>query len=445
MWSTIAHNQVYVTPDNGHSCPSGSTCHNLSYYISQPHTYFTSNTTIIFMSGEHQLNRQEPVIVVGADNLTLEGRGDWIEGPEENVMLSTAIIRCTSGKGGFAFSNSLSITIRGLTFLTCGTEIHDNKGKAYAVIFVVNVVQFKFHQNSMQGSKVGFQLLIDKCNKVQVTNSSFFHTNHSQYLNPSSAAINCTYGGSGAAMFTTISQLEVSDSNFTKSCSENTCKLCFGSVTSNQVHNATFTHLTLFKFQARFAGIYAVQPTFLTITKSTFKQGKGTGIFISAEKSPGYFLTIQETHLLHNSLGHSAENTLMYVHCNPNPQQKTNTFLLLSSQIVQTVKTDLLTNDIGIVIEGCQYVLIENLFVEIEQFNTGVLINTDFYLQSGKTVQTHFKISNSSFMRNRNMQSVLLIRNVQGQISNSKFSNNFNGLSVVTLTASKVIFTNCSI
>ena len=379
VWSTIAQNQVYVTPDNGHSCPLGSTCHNLSYYISQPDTYFTSNTTIIFMSGEHQLNKQDPVMVVGADNLTLEGRGEWIEGPEENVMLSTAIIRCTSGNGGFAFSNSLSITIRGLTFLTCGTEIHDNKGKAYAVIFVVNVVQFKFHQNSMQGSKVGFQLLIDKCNKVQVTNSSFFHTNHSQYLNPSTAAINCTYGDTGAAMFITISQLEVSDSNFTKSCSEKACEPCFGPITYNQVFNATFTRLTFFKFQARFAGIYAVQPTFLTITKSTFKQGKGTGIFISAEKSPGYFLTIQETHLLNNGLGHSAEDTLIYVRCNPNPQQKINIVQLLSSQIIQTVKTDLLTDGLGILIDDCQYVVIENLVVQLQHLNIGLMINTGFY------------------------------------------------------------------
>ena len=30
VWSTIAQRQVYVTPDNNsHSCPSGSTCHNL--------------------------------------------------------------------------------------------------------------------------------------------------------------------------------------------------------------------------------------------------------------------------------------------------------------------------------------------------------------------------------------------------------------------------------
>ena len=345
-------------------------------------------------------------MVVRADNLTLEGRGDWIEGPEENVMLSTAIIRCTSGNGGFAFIKSVSITIHGLTFLTCGTETYNSmymSRPVYAAILVGNLFQFEFHQNSMQGSKVGFQLLVINCSKVQVTNSSFFHTNHSQYLNPSSAPINCTYGESGVAMFATISQLEVSDSNFTKSCSEDTCKLCFGPVSSNQVYNATFTRLTFFKFQANFAGISAIQPTFLTITKSIFKQGKGTGIYISAEKSPGYFLTIQETHLLNNGLGHSAEDTLIYVRCNPNPQQKINIVQLLSSQIIQTVKTDLLTDGLGILIDDCQYVVIENLVVQLQHLNIGLMINTGFYPQSGRTVQTHFEIRNSSFVRNGHM------------------------------------------
>ena len=363
------------------------------------------------MSGEHKLNRQEPVIVVGADNLTLEGQGDWIEGPEENVMLSTAIIRCTSGNGGFAFIKSVSITIHGLTFLTCGTETYNSmymSRPVYAAILVGNLFQFEFHQNSMQGSKVGFQLLVINCSKVQVTNSSFFHTNHSQYLNPSSAAINCTYGYTGAAIFLNISQLEVCDSSFTKSCSEDTCKHCFGPVTSNQVYNATFARLTLFKFQAKFGGIYAAQPTFLTITKSILKQGKSTGIFITAESSPGYFLTIQETQmsnngLSNNGLGHSAQDILLLVHCNPNPQQKINIVQLLSSQIIQTVKTDLLTDGLGILIDDCQYVVIENLVVQLQHLNIGLMINTGFYPQSGRTVQTHFEIRNSSFVRNGHM------------------------------------------
>ena len=234
-------------------------------------------------------------MVIGANDLTLEGRGEWIEGPEENVMLSTAIIRCTSGIGGFAFFDSSSITIRGLTFLTCGTKIFHSTYMSfpvYAVMLVVSVLQFEFNQNSMQESKAEYTLLVEECKElVQVTNSSFFYTNHSKYLNPSSAVIHCAKGGgTSVAMFAHIFQLEVSNSNFTNSCSEELCNQCVGSIVSDQVHNATFTRLTLFKFQARSAGIIVQQPTLLAITKSIFKQGKGAGISISAETSPGYFL-----------------------------------------------------------------------------------------------------------------------------------------------------------
>ena len=331
VWSTCttALNHVYVTPDNGHSCPSGSICHNLSYYVSNPDTYFRSNTIVIFMNGEHQLNKQEPILIEGAHNLTLEGRGEWKAGSEENVMLSTAVIRCTSGIGGFKFIHSSSVTIRGLTFLTCGTKITYNT----AVIFVRNVSQFEFHQNSMQGSKVGFLLQVSNCSEVQVTNSSFFDTNHIQNLNPSSAQINYTFGGSsGVAKFVCISMLMVTNSNFTKCCSEST-----------------------------------------------------------------------------------------------------------------TVKTNLHSDgDLGILINQCKFVHIENLVVQLQHLNTGLMINTH-YVKSKVLIRTRFKILNSRFVRNSHMQSILLLRNVLGEIHNSNFSNNFNGLSVVTLTGSRVMFTNCSI
>ena len=139
------------------------------------------------MNGEHQLDKQEPVMVVGADNLTLEGRGEWIAGPEENVMQSTAVINCTSGKGGFTFINSSSITIWGLTFLTCGTKSYPQDisyysfiGKSalpmtpYAAIFVMNVKRFQFCRNSIQDS-AGFGLLVYQCDEVKVSNCSFFN------------------------------------------------------------------------------------------------------------------------------------------------------------------------------------------------------------------------------------------------------------------------------
>ena len=397
------------------------------------------------MSGEHQLNRQEPVMVIGANDLTLEGRGEWIEGPEENVMLSTAIIRCTSGIGGFAFFGSSSITIRGLTFLTCGTNNNEFwSGPVYAVVFVMNVFQFEFHQNSMQESKVKDTLFVDNCNKVQVSNSSFFHTNHSQYLNPSSAAINCTNGrDTSVAMFGNIFQLEVSNSNFTKSCSEDMCNQCRGPIGSYQVHNVNFTRLTLFKFQARDAGIIVQQPIFLAITKSIFKQGKGAGIRILAESSPGYFITIKETQILCTGFEQSIQDALVAIGCNSEPHQSTNRVQIFDSQILQTANyshADSYYIGFGIKIDGCQYVQIENLGVQLQHLNTGLYITS-----AGIAVQTDFIISNSSFMMSRHMQSVVLLRNVVGNVTNSNFSDNFNGLSAVTLTGSAVVFKNCSI
>ena len=131
-------------------------------------------------------------MVIGADNLTLEERGELIAGPEENVMLSTVTIKCVSGKGGFSFINSSCTNIRGLTFLACGTNHfhHSILDFSYAVIFIQYVKRFEFDQNSVHGNKGGFGLLFHQCNEVVVTNSYFFGTNHDQYLNGSSES-NC--------------------------------------------------------------------------------------------------------------------------------------------------------------------------------------------------------------------------------------------------------------
>ena len=119
--SILASNRVYVvTPDQ--SCLPDHECHNLSHYVAQSTVYFTSNTTLIFLSGEHHLDRQETVVIAGVDNLILKGQGDWVPGPEETVMQSTAIINCTRERGGFSFINSLSVTIQGVTLINCGTD-----------------------------------------------------------------------------------------------------------------------------------------------------------------------------------------------------------------------------------------------------------------------------------------------------------------------------------
>ena len=115
----------YVIADDaaGHeqSCPPHQICHNLSYYISQPDSYFTSDTTIIFLEGEHSFGKNDLVHVSYVHNLTLKGQGQWpVAGAEETVMQSTVIINCTRGRGGFYFATSHNITVEGLTVINCG-------------------------------------------------------------------------------------------------------------------------------------------------------------------------------------------------------------------------------------------------------------------------------------------------------------------------------------
>ena len=306
VWSTIALDTVYVSPDNGHSCPSGSTCHPLSYYISRSETYFTSNTIIIFMNGEHQLDKQEPVMVVGADNLTLEGQGEWIAGPEETVMLSTAVINCTSGKGGFTFINSSSITIKGLTFLTCGTQSYtqcifysanDVGGclTPYAAIFVMNVKRFQYQQNSIQDSTSGFGLLVYQCDEVKVSSSSFFISQCPDRCGVDGFMVR---GNSGFlwSSFTNTVLLEILYSNFTEFSYDCKCGIAhipakypcdcmhislspiLVASENKQMLNAEFSHLMCFNNTAGdvascINAVFRDGSTSLQITNSIFRQG----------------------------------------------------------------------------------------------------------------------------------------------------------------------------
>ena len=113
----------YVTANdaagNEQSCPPHQICHNLSYYISQPDSYFTNDTTIVFLEGEHSFDREDLVHVINVHNLTLKGQGQWpVAGAEETVMQSTVIINCTKGRGGFHFGISHNITVE--TVVNCG-------------------------------------------------------------------------------------------------------------------------------------------------------------------------------------------------------------------------------------------------------------------------------------------------------------------------------------
>ena len=97
----------YVRPADVSTCP-GQPCHNLSYYSENSHLFFTSNTTLYFLPGEHILGH---VIVRLVSNITLVGI----------VSAEHTILQCP-GEGGIAFINCEKIYMLHLTFSNCGAD-----------------------------------------------------------------------------------------------------------------------------------------------------------------------------------------------------------------------------------------------------------------------------------------------------------------------------------
>ena len=97
----------YVRPADVSTCP-GQPCHNLSYYSENSQLFFTSNTTLYFLPGEHIL---EHVIVTDVSNITLVGM----------VSAEHTILHCP-GEGGVVFIDCKKVYLVHLTFSNCGAD-----------------------------------------------------------------------------------------------------------------------------------------------------------------------------------------------------------------------------------------------------------------------------------------------------------------------------------
>ena len=185
-----------------YSTTSPTTC------ISQP-DFFTNNTAIIFLEGEHIFDREDLVHVSNVHNLTLKGQGQWpVAGAEKTVMQSTVIINCTRGRGGFYFTTSHSITVEGLTVVNCG-------GLNNKAVFNFSTVQSLFFQKNSIQHMTGYGLFIHNCGNVLVTNCSYYHSTLCKMREDSqeSGGIGIMYEGP-----TQYNTLELSYSNMTKCC-----------------------------------------------------------------------------------------------------------------------------------------------------------------------------------------------------------------------------------
>ena len=420
-------NVYYVTADDaaGHeqSCPPHQICHNLSYYISQPGHYFTSDTTIIFLEGQHSFDRENRVLVNNVHKLTVKGQGEWpVAGAEETVMQSTVIINCTRGRGGFIFDTGYDITIEGLTITNCG---HPNDG----VFQFKHISNLFFYQNSIQFMS-GYGLMASSCASVVLSNCSFYHS------------VVCLKSGSGVAIYYGRSShknysLELTFSNFTKCCNLqsggginlNTSTFPIKAILSNLVmSHCSATHyggcLSLTLTNDAKTSLAILNSNFLNC--SALENGGGVYIYAASTAS----ITLKNTKLVENTCSSriinsfSSELALICKSKNNDVQ-----FSLLDSMIIHTKASNTV-----LYVEYCSHVSVNNTQLTMaNQRFAGFELNN----------LVDVIISNSHFHGCYNLPSVLLvISNFYVFIKNSIFFNNTNGRSVITFYKSKSGITN---
>ena len=423
-------NVYYVTADDaaGHeqSCLPHQICHNLSYYISQPDHYFTSDSTIIFLEGQHSFDREDLVQANNVHKLTVKGQGEWpVAGAEETVMQSTVIINCTRGRGGFIFDTGYDITIEGLTITNCG---HPNDG----VFQFTDISNLFFHQNSIQFMS-GYGLMASNCESVVLSNCSFYHS------------VVCLKSGSGVAIYYGRSShknysLELTFSNFTKCCNlQSGGGINLNTSTFPNIPiKAILSNLIMSHNSATYGGgclsltLKNDAKTSLAILNSNFLNcsalENGGGVFIAASSSAS--ITLKNTKLVENTCSSeiigsfTSELALICKSKNNNVQ-----LFLLDSTIIHTKPSNTV-----LYVKDCCHVSVNNT-----QLTMANQIFAGFELSNLVDVS----ISNSCFHGCYNLPSVLLvISNCYISIKNSIFFNNTNGRSVITFYKSKSGITN---
>ena len=102
----------YVKPTSTSSdCPRDEMCMTLSDYLQRVSEYFTSNTAIHFLPGNHTISEpsRELIVVSNAQNLSLSG----------SINANDTILHC-AGRLGFAFLNITNLKILNIRMSHCG-------------------------------------------------------------------------------------------------------------------------------------------------------------------------------------------------------------------------------------------------------------------------------------------------------------------------------------
>ena len=155
------------------SCPRNySHCATLSEYTQEAKSYFTSDTTMVFLSGDHILDKN--ITVANVARLAMHGK---------SYLGNKATIVC-NGSYGLSFTSMVELRIYSLAFTSCSRHYGNLLIGNYVLLLRstqnAELVNCSFHDNP------GTALVVNNTSITIIGNSEFTH-NHCEF--------NCAGGG----------------------------------------------------------------------------------------------------------------------------------------------------------------------------------------------------------------------------------------------------------
>ena len=214
-----AENVYCVTPTatSCSSCPHNTHCATLSEYAQQAELYFTSNTTMVFLPGDHTLDMN--ITVAKVTGLTMHA---------ESSLGNRAKIVCSESVG-LSFTRMVDFKMHSLAFTSYSRKfVIALPGISSATIFVAlflhstqygELINCSFHDNNL-----GNALVVNNTNITLAGNTEFTHNSACGTIVIGGAIItlgsNLTFSGNttffeNSAMFSDLYSLEPTTSSTT--------------------------------------------------------------------------------------------------------------------------------------------------------------------------------------------------------------------------------------
>ena len=153
---------LYVKSNEQQKCPNSYICHTLPFYSQNAAFFFVSNTTFVFMKGEHKLENN--VVVTGVSQIVFMSMFAYNHKNNDKPTIS-----CSTVTAGLQFINSSYVRVDGLVInVTCSSR----PGISFYNVSSVNIYRSTIHNLYNLGIFItnSVNLTISECSFTRANN-----------------------------------------------------------------------------------------------------------------------------------------------------------------------------------------------------------------------------------------------------------------------------------